>query len=141
MSATGVFDLNKATLSLSGRRITDYTDGADCMQINPVGDRFSRTIGFQRDIVVKLSARSVTLQIALLQNSDDSKFLQETFQSQTDDIANHVALEGLYRDTINGDTISLHKGWIMALPNFVRGNGHNPITWVISFEREERKLG
>lgn len=141
MSTKDVFDLNRATLSLSGRRITDYTDGADCMQILPIGDRFSRTSGFSRDVVVKLSARSVNLQIALMQNSEDSKYLQEKFNSQTDDIADHVPLEGLYRDSINGDTISLHKGWIMALPNFVRGNGHNPVTWVISFEREDRKLG
>ena len=141
MSTKNVFDLNSATLSLSGRRITDYTDGADCMQFLPIGDRFIRVSGNSRDIVIKTSARSVNLQIALLQNSDDSKYLQEEFLSQPDDIANHVPLEAFYRDNINGDTITAHQGWIMALPSFVRGNGHNPVTWVISFEREERKLG
>lgn len=140
MSTKNAFDMNFCSLSIDGQLISDYTDGADVVQINPIGDRGSLVSGFKRAVYVKLSNRSVALQLTLMQNSEDSKFLQTRLDSQ-EDLPNHTSIQGLFRDNVNGDTIQLINGWILAEPNYVRGSGHNAMTWTITFEKQVKKLG
>lgn len=140
MSTKNAFDLNFCSFSVDGRLISDFTDGADALQFNPVGDRGSLVSGFKRAVYVKLSNRSVAVQVTLMQNSEDSKYLQSRFDSQ-DDLPNHTPIQALFRDNVNGDTIQFINGWILTEPNFVRGSGHNPMTWTITFEKQVKKLG
>jgi hypothetical protein len=140
MSIKNAYDLNFASLAFDGHLITDYTDAADAIQVNPIGDRGVLVSGFSRSVYVKTSGRSVAVQISVMQNSEDSKFLQSRLKSQ-EDLPNHTPIQGFYKDNINGDTIQFINGWILTEPNYVRGSGHNPMTWTITFEREVRNLG
>ena len=67
MSTKNAFDMNFASLALDGQLISDYTDGADVVQINPIGDRGTLVSGFKRAVYIKLSNRSVALQLTLMQ--------------------------------------------------------------------------
>lgn len=140
MSTKNAFDMNFCSFSTDGYLISDYTDGADVFQVNAIGDRGSLVSGFKRAVYVKLSNRSVGVQITLMQNSEDSKYLQSRFESQ-EDLPNHTPIQGLFRDNVNGDTIQFINGWILTEPNYVRGSGHNAMTWTITFEKQVKKLG
>ena len=128
-----------SVLALDGRSINDWADATDALQINPTDDVGTLTKGINRAVFVSTNKNGAQLVLNLLQNSPDSKFLQDRLKSQGN-LKNHAPIQGYYKDTVNGDEIKLINGWITAKPAYVRGNGHNNMQWTITFEQEERNL-
>lgn len=133
------YDHRFSVLALDGRSINDWTDATDALQINSADELGTLTKGSNRAVFVSSNKDGAQLVLILLQNSSDSKFLQDRLKSQKN-LKTHSPIQGYYKDTVNGDEIKLINGWIATKPNYVRGNGHNPMTWTIEFEREERNL-
>lgn len=128
-----------SVLALDGRSINDWADATDALQINPTDDVGTLTKGINRAVFVSTNKNGAQLVLNLLQNSPDSKFLQDRLKSQGN-LKTHSPIQGYYKDTVNGDEIKLINGWITAKPAYVRGNGHNNMQWTITFEQEERNL-
>lgn len=135
----GVYDHQFSNLSLDGYPITDWADATDALQINPVSEKGTFVEGINRGVFVASNKKAVQLVINLLQNSPDTAFLNGLLQAQ-DNLKSYEPIQGYYRDTVNGDTIMLINGWFAPVPNYVRGNGHNNMTWTIIFEKETRIL-
>lgn len=133
------YDHRFSVLALDGYSINDWTDATDALQINSADELGTLTKGSNRAVFVSSNKNGAQLVINLLQNSKDSKFLQDRLKSQSN-LKTHAPIQGYYKDTVNGDEIKLINGWITTKPNYVRGNGHNNMTWTIEFEQEERNL-
>ena len=133
------YDHQFSVLALDGRSINDWADATDALQINPTDDVGTLTKGINRAVFVSTNKNGAQLVLNLLQNSPDSKFLQDRLKSQGN-LKTHAPIQGYYKDTVNGDEIKLINGWITAKPAYVRGNGHNNMQWTITFEQEERNL-
>lgn len=133
------YDHRFSVLALDGRDISDWADAADALQINSTDDVGTLTRGINRAVFVSTNKNGAQLVINLLQNSPDSKYLQDRLKSQGN-LKTHYPIQGYYKDTVNGDEIKLINGWITTKPNYVRGNGHNNMQWTIVFEDEERNL-
>lgn len=133
------YDHRFSVLALDGRSINDWADATDALQINPTDDVGTLTKGINRAVFVSTNKNGAQLVLNLLQNSPDSKFLQDRLKSQGN-LKTHAPIQGYYKDTVNGDEIKLINGWITAKPAYVRGNGHNNMQWTITFEQEERNL-
>lgn len=133
------YDHRFSSLSLDGHLISDWADATDALQINGSADMGTLTEGINRAVFVSSNKNSAQLVLNLLQNSADSKFLQDRLQSQGN-LKSHTPIQGYYKDTVNGDEIILVNGWITTKPNYVRGNGHNNMQWTIIFEQEQRNL-
>lgn len=133
------YDHRFSVLALDGRDISDWADATDALQINSTDDVGTLTRGINRAVFVSTNKNGAQLVINLLQNSPDSKYLQDRLKSQGN-LKTHYPIQGYYKDTVNGDEIKLINGWITTKPNYVRGNGHNNMQWTIVFEDEERNL-
>lgn len=133
------YDHRFSVLVLDGRDISDWADATDALQINSTDDVGTLTRGINRAVFVSTNKNGAQLIVNLLQNSPDSKYLQDRLKSQGN-LKTHYPIQGYYKDTVNGDEIKLINGWITTKPNYVRGNGHNNMQWTIVFEDEERNL-
>lgn len=133
------YDHKFAVLALDGRSIGDWADGGDVLQINATDDVGALTFGSNRAVFVSTNKNGAQLVITLLQNSPDSKFLNDRLKSQSN-LKTHSPIQGYFKDTVNGDEIKLVNGWIIGKPNYVRGNAHNNMQWTITFEQEDRNL-
>lgn len=138
---SSVYDHTLSILSLDGHRITDYTGSATCLQFNPVGEKFTREQGFARSFINRTPNNGVEVVIELMQGSDDSKFLQNRLNSQLQNIATHVPIQGFYKDLCDKEERVLTDGYILVQPSSAKGGGHNPKTWTIVFDKEEIKQG
>lgn len=133
------YDHRFSTLSLDGRLISDWADGADLLQINPSADIGALTEGTNRSVFVVTNKRSVQVVLTLLQNSPDAKYLNDKIKQQGN-LKTYTPIQGYYKDTVNGDQIMLTNGWFTAKPAYVRGNAHNNMVYTITFESEDRIL-
>lgn len=133
------YDHRFSVLSLDGRSISDWADGTDVLQINPTADIGTLTEGINNAVFVSTNKNGAQLVVTLLQNSPDSKFLNDRLKSQGN-LKTHSPVQAYYKDTVNGDEIKLINGWFIAKPAYVRGNGHNNMVYTITFEQEDRIL-
>ena len=133
------YDHRFSVLSVDGRSISDWADGTDVLQINPTDDIGSLTNGINNSVFVSTNKNGAQLVVTLLQNSADSKFLNDRLKSQGN-LKTHSPIQAYYKDTVNGDEIKLINGWFTAKPAYVRGNGHNNMVYTINFEQEDRIL-
>lgn len=133
------YDHRFSVLSLDGRYISDWADGTDVLQINPTADIGTLTEGINSAVFVSTNKNGAQLVLTLLQNSPDSKFLNDRLKSQGN-LKTHSPVQAYFKDTVNGDEIKLINGWFIAKPAYVRGNGHNNMVYTITFEQEDRIL-
>lgn len=127
-------------VSVDGHTITDWADATDALQVNYSDAEGTLTKGIGRSIFVASNKDGGQLVLQLMQNSEDSKFLQDRLKSQKQ-LKNHSPIQCYIKDTVNKDEIKLIRGWILTKPNLVRGNGHNNMVWTIDFEAEESNYG
>lgn len=133
------YDHRFSVLALDGRNISDWADATDSLQFNFPDNLGELTSGTNRPVWVASNKNGCQLVITLLQNSPDSKFLNDRLKSQGN-LKNHYPIQCYYKDTLNGDEIKAVDGWIQNRPNYVRGNGHNNMQWVIVFGNQESNL-
>ena len=96
------YDHRFSVLALDGRSINDWADATDALQINPTDDVGTLTKGINRAVFVSTNKNGAQLVLNLLQNSPDSKFLQDRLKSQGN-LKTHAPIQGYYKDTVNGD--------------------------------------
>lgn len=131
-----IFDPKEVVVLLNGREINDWADGSDQVKVVNNAPNGQLVVGNNgTGVFIADPNESGTLTLKLKQHSADNKHLSRLHTQQKRSIKTFVPFTLTIKDLINGDLVVATKGYFTTAKEFTRGNGHNPHTWEIVFEK------
>ena len=134
-----VYDPDQISVLIGDYRITEFDGSADAISAKMNGDRGELVMAGSKGVFVRKTDRSGTLTLKLKQHGADIKYLNDLMDSQ-EDLKSFTPLSLKIQDLLNQDKVSGDKGFFTVNPDFNRGEGHNPNSFTIAFERMSIKL-
>lgn len=136
MSA-GVYDHLYGVTVIDGMQIQTWSDAADALSVAPIADNKQFVEGIGGSVFVFTNKDAQTVVFKLLQNSDESKKMNQIYKMQSN-AKTFRKVQGTFLDTINGDSLTMIDGAFVTGSPFVRGNAHNEEVWTMVFAKVER---
>ncbi|AWX14148.1 hypothetical protein CEP49_06090 [Mergibacter septicus] len=136
-----IFDPTQVSVLINGVQITDWADGSDVISVTRNEDVGAWTMGANgTGVFVSNPNKSGKLTLKVKQHSPDNKFLNKLLNGQQNNISSQNSISLAIRDLLNEDVVTGENGRFTTPPAYTRGNGHNPTTWTIEFEKIEIDL-
>lgn len=123
-----------SVLLINGVEITGYAEGDDLLQFARRSDSFSDVVGGNGDMaVVKLTDKSGTLTMKLLQNSESNKYIRGLLNLAENGAFADITMQ--FTNTSSGETVSGIGGYITRHAEQTRGVNQNTMSWEFVFGR------